>query len=48
MIVTGTGPALALEGAPDAGWDLAGLSADLARIRGADFEVLAADPIASR
>jgi hypothetical protein len=48
MIVTGTGPALALEGAPDAGWDLAGLSADLARIRGADFEVLAAEPVAPR
>jgi hypothetical protein len=40
-IVVGVGPALTLEGAPDPGWDVARLAAELARIRGSDFEVVA-------
>lgn len=43
MIVVGTGPALTIEGVPDARWDTARLAADLARLRGADFEAIAMD-----
>ena len=47
-IVVGTGPGLSLDGVPDPSWDAARLAADLARIRGADFEVLALDPVTVR
>jgi hypothetical protein len=40
-IVVGTGPALALEGAPDPGWESDALAVELARIRAVDFEVVA-------
>jgi hypothetical protein len=43
MIVVGTGPALTIEGVPDARWDPARLAADLARLRGTDFEAIAMD-----
>jgi hypothetical protein len=46
-VVVGVGPALTLEGAPDAAWDAARIAADLARIRGADFEVVALGAIAT-
>jgi hypothetical protein len=46
-IVVGTGPALALEGAPDARWDTGPVAAELARIRGGDFEVVAIEAIAT-
>jgi hypothetical protein len=46
-IVVGVGPALALEGAPDPGWDAGVTAAELARIRGGDFEVVALDAIAT-
>ena len=46
-IVVGTGPALALEGAPDAAWDTGPVAAELARIRGGDFEVVALEAIAT-
>ena len=43
MIVVGTGPAMTIEGVPDARWDTARLAADLARLRAADFEAMATD-----
>ena len=46
-IVVGVGPALALEGAPDAAWDDARLAAELSAIRGGDFEVVALEAIAT-
>jgi hypothetical protein len=48
MVVVGVGPALTIEGAPDAGWDTATLAADLARVRGADLEVVAMEGLATR
>lgn len=40
MIVVGTGPALVIEGVPDARWDTARLTADLSKLRAADFEAM--------
>jgi hypothetical protein len=42
-IVSGIGPALTLEGAPDPSWDTARLAADLARVRVDDFEAVSQD-----
>jgi hypothetical protein len=47
MIVAGVGPGLTIEGAPDARWDAARLAADLARLRGCDFEAMAMDGLAT-
>jgi len=47
MIVAGVGPGLTIEGAPDARWDSARLAADLARLRGCDFEAMAMDGLAT-
>jgi hypothetical protein len=47
LVVAGVGAALSIEGVPDAGWDVAKLSTDLAQLRGEHFEVLAMDGIAT-
>ena len=47
LVVAAVGTALSIEGVPDAGWDVAKLSADLAQLRGEHFEVLAMDAIAT-
>ena len=39
-IVAGEGPAWSLDGVPHAGWDMGTLAAELAAVRGADFEVV--------
>lgn len=43
LIVVGTGPAWAIDGVPDAGWDTVRLAGELAMVRGEHFEVLSAD-----
>jgi hypothetical protein len=40
VVVGGDGPAWSLDGAPNPAWDMASLAPELARVRGADLEVV--------
>lgn len=46
-IVVGTGPALALEGAPHPAWEGGTVAVELARVRADDFEVVGPDTLAA-